>query len=45
VDTSQRIQYASTRAFYEACGYYLEAVLEEFYGPGEGKAIYRKTLA
>jgi ribosomal protein S18 acetylase RimI-like enzyme len=43
-DTSQRVQYASTRAFYEGCGYHLEAVLENFYGPGEGKAIYCKTL-
>ena len=43
-ETSQRVQYASTRAFYEACGYYLEAVLEDFYAPGEGKAIYFKRL-
>jgi acetoin utilization deacetylase AcuC-like enzyme/GNAT superfamily N-acetyltransferase len=43
-ETSQRVQYASTRAFYEGCGYQLEAVLEDFYGPGEGKAIYCKKL-
>jgi acetoin utilization deacetylase AcuC-like enzyme/GNAT superfamily N-acetyltransferase len=43
-ETSKRIQYSSTRAFYENCGYHLEAVLENFYGPGEGKAIYCKTL-
>jgi acetoin utilization deacetylase AcuC-like enzyme/GNAT superfamily N-acetyltransferase len=43
-DTSQRAQYASTRAFYESCGYHLEAVLEHFYGPDEGKAIYCKIL-
>ena len=45
VETSQRVQYASTRAFYENCGYHLEAVLEDFYGPGEGKVIYSKALA
>ena len=45
VDTSQRIQYASTRAFYETCGYRLEAVLADFYGPGDGKAVYCKVLA
>jgi acetoin utilization deacetylase AcuC-like enzyme/GNAT superfamily N-acetyltransferase len=45
VDTSQRIQYASTRAFYENCGYRPEAVLDDFYAPGEGKAIYCKVLA
>jgi len=44
VDTSQRVQYASTRAFYESAGYRLETVLEDFYGPGDGKAIYIKKL-
>jgi hypothetical protein len=44
VDTSQRVQYASTRAFYESSGYRLETVLEDFYGQGEGKAIYCKKL-
>ena len=44
VDTSQRVQYASTRAFYENSGYRLETVLEDFYGQGEGKAIYCKKL-
>jgi D-alanine-D-alanine ligase len=43
VDTSQRVQYASTRAFYESCGYRLETVLVDFYGPGDGKAIYSKS--
>ncbi len=45
VDTSQRVQYASTRAFYERCGYRLESVLSDFYGPGDGKVIYCKTFA
>ena len=44
VDTSQRVQYASTRAFYESSGYRLETVLEDFYGQGEHKAIYCKKL-
>ncbi|MBU2489770.1 MAG: GNAT family N-acetyltransferase [Proteobacteria bacterium] len=44
-DTSQRSQYASTRAFYEVTGWKLETVLEDFYFPGDGKAIYSKTLA
>jgi acetoin utilization deacetylase AcuC-like enzyme/GNAT superfamily N-acetyltransferase len=30
VDTSMRVQYASTRAFYESCGYRLESVLDDF---------------
>jgi acetoin utilization deacetylase AcuC-like enzyme/GNAT superfamily N-acetyltransferase len=44
VDTSQRIQYASTRAFYERCGYKLESLLPDFYAQGDGKAIYCRQL-
>ncbi len=44
VDTSQRMQYASTRAFYENCGYRLETVLRDFYAPGDGKAVYCKSF-
>jgi acetoin utilization deacetylase AcuC-like enzyme/GNAT superfamily N-acetyltransferase len=44
VETSQRVQYASTRAFYESCGYRLETVLKDFYAVGDGKAIYCKSL-
>ena len=44
VDTSQRVQYASTRAFYERRGYRLETVLKDFYAVGDGKAIYCKSL-
>ncbi len=44
VETSQRIQYASTRAFYESCGYRLESVMADFYAPGDGKATYCKSL-
>jgi len=44
VDTSQREQYAATRAFYESCGYKLETVLTDFYAPGDGKTIYCKAF-
>ncbi len=44
LDTSHRAQYVSTRAFYERCGFRLETVLEDFYAPGDGKAIYGKAL-
>lgn len=44
VDTSTKPQYAATRSFYERCGYELDAALEGFYGPGDGKAIYRRVL-
>jgi len=44
VDTSMRLQYASTRAFYESRNYRLESVFDDFYAPGEAKAIYSKKF-
>jgi ribosomal protein S18 acetylase RimI-like enzyme len=44
IDTSSRAQYASTRAFYERCGYARAALLEDFYRPGDGKVIYCRAL-
>jgi GNAT superfamily N-acetyltransferase len=44
VETSSRAQYDPTRAFYLACGYRLEAQLEDFYAPGDGKTIFLKVL-
>jgi ribosomal protein S18 acetylase RimI-like enzyme len=44
IETSNRSQYVSTRGFYERCGYRLEAVLKDFYAPGDDKAIYVKAL-
>ncbi len=44
VDTSSRKQYAPTRGFYESCGYAVEAVLTDFYAPGDSKVIYVKKL-
>lgn len=43
-DTSGRAQYASTRAFYERVGFRQETLLEDFYAPGDAKAIYSKRL-
>lgn len=45
VETSQRPQYASTRAFYEDQGYLQESLLRDFYGPGDGKVTYCKVLS
>jgi ribosomal protein S18 acetylase RimI-like enzyme len=44
VDTSSREQYEPTRSFYRAGGYEQEAVLEDFYSPGDDKVIYVKEL-
>jgi D-alanine-D-alanine ligase len=45
VETSTRAQYEPSRAFYRAQGYHLAAELADFYGPGDGKAMFLKVLA
>jgi D-alanine-D-alanine ligase len=44
IETSNRHQYAPTRGFYARCGYAQEALLKDFYAPGDDKVIYVKTL-
>lgn len=44
IETSSRAQYAGTRAFYASSDYRQVAVLENFYGPGDSKCIYRRLL-
>jgi ribosomal protein S18 acetylase RimI-like enzyme len=44
VETSNRAQYAPTRAFYERCDYRIEAILPDFYAPGDDKVVYIKLL-
>ena len=44
VETSSRAQYEPTRRFYEQRGYRREALLEDFYAPGDGKVMYVKAL-
>jgi len=44
IETSNRPDYAPTRGFYLRCGYVLEALLKDFYAPGDDKAIYSKAL-
>jgi len=44
VETSSRPLYEPTRAFYLARGYRLEATLERFYGPADGKLIFVRVL-
>lgn len=45
IETSCRVQYEPTRAFYEKCGYRVEAVLKDYYAPGDSKGIYLKVLS
>jgi D-alanine-D-alanine ligase len=43
-ETSSTARYAPTRAFYEACGYWPEAVLQDFYREGDSKVFFVKEL-
>jgi len=44
VETSSRPLYAPTHAFYQRHGYRQEAILHDYYAPGDGKVIYVKLL-
>lgn len=44
IETSTRPQYEPTRGFYLRCGYDLAASIDDFYAPGDGKAVYVKRL-
>jgi D-alanine-D-alanine ligase len=43
VETAGRADYAPTRAFYEARGYRVAAVIPDFYAPGDAQVIYANT--
>ena len=45
IETSTKPHYQATRAFYERCGCTLVATLDDFYSPGDGKAIYCKRAS
>lgn len=45
IETSNRELYVPTREFYARSDYRLEAVLQDFYAPGDDKAIYVKVLS
>lgn len=45
LETSSRVLYVPTRAFYLRRGYQIIAELEDFYAPGDGKVMYLKILA
>ena len=42
IETSTKPHYEPTRTFYMRCGCALVATLDDFYAPGDGKAIYCK---
>jgi GNAT superfamily N-acetyltransferase len=44
-ETAGKPQYAATRAFYAAAGFSLQAVVPDFYAPGDAKQIWLKLAA
>jgi ribosomal protein S18 acetylase RimI-like enzyme len=44
VETSGRPDYQPTRAFYQARGYRIGAIIPEFYAPGDDQVVYVKWL-
>ena len=44
VETSSRKPYTPTHRFYRACGYHQEAILTDFYAPGDDKLIFMKAF-
>lgn len=45
IETSSRPLYEPTRAFYLRCDYRQEAILTDFYHPGDSKVIYVKEIS
>ena len=44
VETSGQEKYQPTRDFYTHNNYHVEAILKDFYGPGDDKFIFVKRL-
>lgn len=45
IETSGAAGFERTRAFYSRCGYVPEARIRDFYGPGDDKVVFWKSLA
>ncbi len=44
VETSQLPGFSGARAFYEKCGFNLEAEVKDFFAAGDNKLIYTKAV-
>ena len=44
IETSSTAPYAPARRFYEDSGYHYQAVVHDFYAPGDDLIIFRKEL-
>lgn len=45
IETSSRLDYRPARAFYRRLGYQAEALLKDFYAPGDHKLILAKVIS
>ncbi len=45
IETSGLEQFERTRAFYHRCGYDEEAQIRDYYGPGDDKVVFWKSMA
>ena len=45
VETSGDASFERTRSFYEMCGFVREATIRDYYGPGEDKVVFWKSLS
>lgn len=45
IETSGTPPYQAARRFYESCGYRYQAVIHDFYAPGDDLLMYGKTFA
>ncbi len=45
IETSGAPSFERTRSFYAGCGYTLEARIRDYYGPGDDKIVFWKSLA
>ncbi len=45
IETSGVDEFERTRTFYEKCGYVEEARIRDYFGPGDAKVVFWKSLA
>jgi GNAT superfamily N-acetyltransferase len=45
IETSSQPLYEPTRQFYLRCGYRVDAILADYYAPGDGKVIFVKAVS
>ena len=45
VETSGTDGFEASRRFYERCGYEVDAVIRDYWAPGDDKVVFRRLLA